>query len=620
MNPPDPNKVLEYLTVLANFKGTKRTGLEGYHEYYENAGYAAERIREMGTQATDGLILGLQSDDENIRYHALRLMREIGDPRAREALTELSKTERIQRNRELIYKTMVTLGEFLNVDLLTQDLQSDDVEVRLNAVRQLGKAKSKAVHALVSALQEDSDEAVRNEAAIVIGENLSTSHQVVYPLMDMLQIEESPQVRANIALALGANISTVRKTVSALLNHMLEEPNKQVRNSIRSALQSNPNIGAVPILFKKLTVPELESLITSTLAIYGKARLLKDDSRDRKIDPAIEWMNNTLSSGDISTEQAKNLSHMSSALASVGKFKVIEPILKFIDANIQPYSHYAIEHLGQIEDLNASIALESLLDSNDPDIRLKALTVLSRNQSDSVLQTIQDFGKREDLTDAEQAIIQKLSTNEAIIETDPLQILKDEMQSNNIQTRVNAVQKLAKEEDGLPILLEALKHDAHSRVRAEVANSLGLNQIRNPDIIPHLIEAMTSDPRRNVREAAIMGLAHNKISHDQISTAILARIPDEPVNTHDAILYALKKHPNPEAIPFAVESISNPKLSLRSSELLKAYAERGLLTHESIAPVIEWKNSLGDFESLDREQQYAFNQFEELLAILDASD
>jgi len=621
MHPPNPDKVLEYLEVLANFEGTKRTGMEGYHDYYEQAGYAAERIREMRADAVYGLILGLQSDNEEIRYHALRLIREIGDSRAHEALTELSKTENNQRNRELIHKALASLGAHQDVDNLTQDLQSDDVEVRLNAVRQLGKHKNAiGLPALVRALQEDSDEAVRNEVAIIIGaERILNSYRVIDPLVDMLQIEESPQVRANIALALGQNNAVIRRTVQALLAHAIDEPNEQVRNSIRSALQSNPSVPAISTLIRNLKHPELESLITSTLAIYGKGGLLKDDNFG-KIDLLIEWMNKTLSSGDISTEQAKNLSHMSSALASVGTFKVIEPILRFIDAGIQPYSHYAIEHLGQIKDVNATVALESLLDSDDSEIRLKALTVLSRNPSESMIQTIQDYGKREDLTDAEQAIIQKLSVKETPIEADPLQALKDEMQSSNMQTRLKALSKLSKEEHGLPILLEALKYDSHSKVRAEAANTIGLSQMRNPDVIPHLIEAMQTDPKRNVREAAIQGLSYNKTNHEQISTAILARIPEEPVNTHDAILYALTKHPNPLAIPFALESITNPKLSLRAVELLKVYVRRGWVTQDMIAPAIEWKNSLGDFESLDRVQQVAFTEFEAILESLDASD
>jgi HEAT repeat protein len=376
-------------------------------------------------------------------------------------------------------------------------------------------------------------------------------------------------------------------------------------------------------------------LITSTLAIYGKAGLLKDDSFG-KIDPLIEWMNKLLSSGDISTEQAKNLSHMSSALASVGNFKVIEPILKFIDANIQPYSHYAVEHLGQIADVNATDALESLLDSTDPELRLKALTVLSRNPSDRALQTIQNYGKRDNLSDTEQTIIQNLSVKEPVIEADPLQaleddvkepvveadllqILKDDMQSSNLQTRIKALSKLGKEEYGLPILLEALKYDSHSRVRAEAARVIGLSQMRNPDVIPHLIEAMQTDPKRNVREAAIQGLSYNKTSHEQISTAVLARIPEEPVNTHGVILHALTKHPNLQAIPFAMDSITNPKLSARVVRLLKVYVQRGWVTKELIAPAIEWKNSLDDSESLDREQQAAVSEFEAVLATLESS-
>ncbi len=618
MNPSDPKKILEYLEVLANIKDITRKGMEGYHEYYEKGGSLADRIREMGADATDGLILGLQSDHEEIRYHALRLIRDIGDSRAHEALTELSKTETSQRNRKLIYNALESIREYQDVDRLTQDLQSDDVEVRLKAVRKLGKGKDKAVPALVQTLQEDSDEAVRNEAAIIIGtDSTLNNYRAVYPLMERLKIEESPQVRANIALALGKNKSVIAKTISALINHMLDETDNQVRNSIRSALHSNPSIRAVSILYKNLIHPELESLITSTLAIYGKAKLLKDD---RFIDPLIEWMHKTLSSGDISTEQAENLSHMSSALASLNSIKVIEPILKFIEAGITPYSYYAVEHLGQIEDVSAVVALESLLDSDDPELRLKALTVLSRHPSDTIIQTIQDYGKRDDLTDAEQAIIQNLSVKEPVIEADPLQILKDDMQSGNVQTRVKAISKLAKEEHGLPILLQALKHDDHSKVRAQAASTIGLSQMRNPDVIPHLIEAMQTDPKRQVREAAIMGLSYIKANHEQISTAVLARIPEEEAITHDAMLHALTKHPNSQAIPFAMESITNPKLSLRVVELLKVYDQRGLITKESITPAIEWKDSLGDFESLDAEQQTAVTEFEEILAILDYQD
>ena len=617
MNPPTYEKILEYLTTLANFKGTTRTGMEGYHQYYEQAGYAAERIREMGAMAVDGLILALDEDNPEIRYHAIILLREMRDRRAVALLHELSKTEHNQRNRTLIEKTISQIGDPDRVKRLTQDLQSNDVEIRLDATRKLAKYKNQATSALLIALQ-DSEEAVRNEAVNIIGMELTDNSQVVAPLIDMLQIDESPQVRASIAFALGVNTTQVNTVVLALLTHALDETNKQVRDSMLSALKSNPHARVTPMLMENLKHPELEAWITSILAVYGKLGLLKENN----IDPAIEWMNAKLSSDELSGEQIKSLNNMSAALAAVGSYKAIESILKLIDTNMPPYSHYAIGHLAQIQDMQATVALESLLDSDAPDIRLKALEVMSRNPSPDTLQTMQDYAKKGDLSEEEQAIVQKLSTQEPQ-QADLLQALKDDLQSNNVSTRNKALNQLSEAENGLPILLDTLHYDARSQIRAKAADKIGLYNMRNPEVIPHLIEAMQTDPDTSVRATAILGLAYHKTHHEQISEAVLERLEVETdINIYDAILYALTQHPNAKIIPFALDSITNPKLSLRVVRLLQACVRRELINRETIEPAVAWMEGLrtSDSEKLNKEQQAALRELEEILTTLETSD
>lgn len=615
-NQSHTQKVLEYLDTLIRFKGTNRTGMEGFHDYYEQAGYAAERIREMGTTAVEGLILGLESDHPDIRHHAIQLLGQIRDRRAVEPLHELSKKEHNQRNRTLIEKTISQIGDPDRVNRLTADLQSDDMEIRLDAVRKLAKYKNQAVSALLTALQ-DSEEAVRNEAANSIGTGLTGNSQVVAPLIDMLQVDESPQVRASIAFALGVNTTQVHTVVLALLTHALDETNKQVRDHMLSALKSNPHARAIPTLIENLKHPELEAWITSILAVYSKLGLLNENN----IDPVIEWMNTKLSSDEWSKAQIKSLNNMSSALAAVGSSKAIEPILKLIDVNVRPYSHFAIEHLAQIEDMQARTALETLLDSHDPDIRLKTLNVMSRNPSADTIQAMQDYAKRGNLSEKEQAIIQTVSAQEPQ-QDDPLQPLKDDMQSSNVQIRLKAIGKLGEMANSLPTLLDALCYDTSSQVRAKAADTIGIKHMRNPEIIPHLIEAMQTDPDTHVRANAIIGLAYHKTHHEQISEAVLEQLESETdIKIYDSVLYALRKHPNTKIIPFALDSITNPKLSLRVVELLKVYVRRNFVTKEMMAPAIEWMEGLLASHSgrLNKEQQAAVRVLDEILATLDTS-
>lgn len=580
------DRVLDYLEILTSFKGTKRTGMEGYHDYYEQAGYAETRIMDMGAYAVDGLTVGLESPNAKIRKMARRILTEIN-------------------NQHGISPALI--------NRLTQKLHLDDVEIRIDTVRQLGKYKNQTLFLLLQALQ-DSNENVRAEAASVIGMTLRNNAQVVHPLIDLLQVDESPQVRANIAFALGENKTQRADIVFALLNHALDETDNHVRDIMFTALMTNPNAAAVPVLMANLNQPALESWIVSAISRYGNQGFL----REHMINPAIEWMNRVLSSNEISPEQAKNLNSMSAALATVGTLKAAVPILKLIEANIVPYSHYAIEHLAQISDIQVTLLLHSLLDSDSADIRLRVAQRLNHDPSPEALEALQNYAKKQGLTDEENDFVQQILTNTS--EQDPLASFKADLKSNKMSLRNKALRELAQHEQGLPLVVEVLQSDGDHRMREKAAESLGSYHKRTEELVPILIKVMQSDTNTSVRKAAIMALAFNKTQSKAISDAVLERITHETqVGAHDAILYALTKHPNPDAVSYVMEKLPNKKLSLRVVRLLHTYVQRSLVTANNIAPAIDWMNDIltSDVTKLDKEQQAAISELGDTLALLD---
>lgn len=126
------------------------------------ASIADERVR-------DPLSRALKSHDWIVRMHAVKALGRIQDPQSVPALIPLLQ-DTVKAVREEVSSALASIGEAAIPGLLAA-LMHPEWLVRLHAVESLGKTKSpQAVEPLLSALFNDGDAAVREDAVRALGD------------------------------------------------------------------------------------------------------------------------------------------------------------------------------------------------------------------------------------------------------------------------------------------------------------------------------------------------------------------------------------------------------------------------------------------------------------------
>lgn len=74
-------QITEWLRLLANYQGGDARDQVAFHEYYESAGFAKDKIKALGADAIDGLAENLKHTNPKIRKYAIRLLAHIDDER-----------------------------------------------------------------------------------------------------------------------------------------------------------------------------------------------------------------------------------------------------------------------------------------------------------------------------------------------------------------------------------------------------------------------------------------------------------------------------------------------------------------------------------------------------------
>ncbi len=122
---------------------------------------AKDALVQIGTPAVEALIAALQSDHPDIRFMAVRVLGEIGDPRAVVPLETLIATEADETNRQLARSTLKTL--------LLESLTDSDPVVRQQAIGGLDRlGDARTIEPLQTLADQGSDPALREMAQTAI--------------------------------------------------------------------------------------------------------------------------------------------------------------------------------------------------------------------------------------------------------------------------------------------------------------------------------------------------------------------------------------------------------------------------------------------------------------------
>ncbi len=172
----------------------------------------------------DMLIQNLKSDNTDVRRRAVWALGEVSDIRAVEPLINALKDE----NRSIQVNVIDSLGKMggLAVEPLLQALKNDDRAIRLNAAKALRKLKDpEAVELLIAAL-EDESAYVRLNAAKALGS--IKDPEAVIPLIEALE-DGNVYVRKNAVWSLG------RIKDQMAIEHLIEmlnDRNPEVREAV----------------------------------------------------------------------------------------------------------------------------------------------------------------------------------------------------------------------------------------------------------------------------------------------------------------------------------------------------------------------------------------------------
>lgn len=402
MSTDKTQQVLELLDVIASFQGTKKTGVDGYHDYYEKAGYASTRIQDMGYTATDGLIAGLASENPKIRHHAVLLLGRIGDGRAREPLEALLKTENDSSLKQLIQTALKRLGDSGAYDDLVNKFASNNPDERLKALQGISNYGEIAASHLIDALS-DKNEKIRSHAAQIIGFTCNNSDVVVEPLIKTALTDAVQDVCVQAIRTLASNRSGVPTIAPALLEIAQSSNTVKILHAVYQGLSKHPVPEAIPVLIEGLQQERnLQWQAILTLKEYDRKGILTDDV----FVPLSQYIEETTAGDDPSTADVP-LQNAAEVIAHVGGSDAVEPLVKLIRTNVKRASQKACGYLGEIDGDIAREALVSLLAVEDKTIRLLILYALEKRADLATLQALKDYQENNELDEDEADAVNK---------------------------------------------------------------------------------------------------------------------------------------------------------------------------------------------------------------------
>jgi len=366
--------VLEKLQQIATFS-TSRTGLEGYHDYYENVEYPAEQLAQMGADAVDGLIEALNSENDNIRYYAIKILGDIRDERGLAPLESLKETEQVARNREMIAEAR---------QAIKAGHESPDEKLK-NLFDVIKNGNPKAKEGVLKS----------------IGSRYQYKPEVVDPLIEFLHTDEG--IRANVLSALARHLTSHEKIVSAVLAVLPDEPSDPLWIDILFALRDHPDPRSVPIFIDSLNYPERKH------AYYGLRKAgLYGFINEEQAKAISDWMVTELAKDEPIKEMHMGGKSLCAALSEAGHEAGVPGIVAYAKAGYGRESEGAISNLTEIPCEETTEALVSLIDELDLRSRVTIYRYAEDNNIQSMVEPLQERLTHPDVDDKERGWLERV--------------------------------------------------------------------------------------------------------------------------------------------------------------------------------------------------------------------
>lgn len=453
----------------------------------------------------------LEEEQTDIIEAVVETLGRIKDPRGVEILVRAALISERPQMREKIIKFIQMIGEEQVVPILTQALDSPDVDIRQHAIEMLRQLKTPLVLNSLQYALGHADEWIRTVATIALGEREAAFTQIL--IWPMLQDPSERVVQAAAeALAHQANSASIPVLLSALnspfawtrqvvaqalsvfdspevrlaLERMTHDPDANVREAAVRALARSHHENSISILIAALADEEtwVRQAATEALSNYQKPEVLSALIATLQQDE--DFIVRTFAAqavGNFRDERAllaliKALRDSASgvrqrAAIALGLFKdsqTLQPLIEALKDSDAKVVQAAAESLGFLADPQAVSALNETLHHPEPWVRMTVVQSLGRIHHPDSLHALIDA-----LDDCDSwvkiAAIEALSSLEnPVIVTPLIQILA---QNEDFMIRAFAAAALGRQKDAraCETLIHAL-HDEHDNVRQEATKAL----------------------------------------------------------------------------------------------------------------------------------------------------
>lgn len=397
-----------------------------------------------------------------------------------------------------------------SIDSLIKSLESKDSEVRITAIKKLGKSNDKrAVEPLIEVLKKDENDRVRAESVEALG--FLGDKRAVEPLIYALKYDDSRSVHWEVARA----FETIRakEAYQPLIEEFNNVITRQWRDSahhVASAIGNTRDPRAYDFLTKEILDKKTYHPFIRSGAAVGLGKL--GDKR------AVEILIGMLEEHDPAAYGAAD------GLGLLKDKRAVKPLIDALDKEAEHRSHIA-EALGEIGDKRAAEPLINLLRDSRSYTRDKAVEALGKIGDKKAIEPLKYVAKidrnshtRSNAREALGILIPEEMKRRGYT----FDFLKSTLTADNLpyivfalKSKSKYVRKLAtfdlgelRDKRAIDYLKEALKNEKEEEVKKEIKRALSKIETGIKGLLTELTSGKTEEERINA--AISLGYSDDK--------------------------------------------------------------------------------------------------------------
>jgi|GEM_PF-5818002 len=263
-------KIYALLDEMAKYKHTGRM-------WGETGAIPYSQLRRMGNNAIDDIMTYIKdgrASNNAVRGHIIRLLTEIGTPKAISALQDQLQVESDTVHRNMIHHALRKHGIDIYQPLLDMLKTGDDEQVReaAKSLRALGDDGAAKMVALYDDVRPVAQAAIINEMT----QYWRTFDAIVPYFLDGLQSEHAV-IRKQVAQSLKSTRVRDDKIAPALLQALQQESDDDILHEMVFAFEYHPYQPALPTILDTIEKPTFVSVLMRVLIVYSKEGWVNND-------------------------------------------------------------------------------------------------------------------------------------------------------------------------------------------------------------------------------------------------------------------------------------------------------------------------------------------------------